>query len=151
MVKQSLFGFRHHTDNRQRGVVFVEATLILPIFFVIVIALIEFSRVGFVIVTNQFVSVETARWALLGRTTGIMNRVQSISDKAVTLSNSFGLPTLNEQILICPAVLPGCGSSTAGVAGQTMIVRVSRSVTLLYLPMTLNVRGAALYVNEPQL
>lgn len=94
--------FRRQTEPRRRGAAIVEAALVLPIFFMVVLGIVEFGRAFMVIQLVQNGAREGCRKAVTGgySNTTIINEIKSDLTAA-------GINSANVTVTITVTVEPG--------------------------------------------
>ncbi len=130
--------------NSEKGTTLVEATMALPLFIFVMLALLDLARIGLVSVTLQFVTASALRAAAVGVPAGdsaVLSEIPAGREAAIRQitrrsAEVFGV-TLNEnQIEICEVDVASpevCRAAGAGTGGSYVRVRVLASVQLVTL------------------
>ena len=107
----------HFSD--ERGAVFVEHTIALPLFFAILIVGFDLLRISYNAVTVQFVASRVMREASLGLTSA--SKIQST---AINLANKLGVPIKNSDVALCPAAQSRCTGINPGASLELMVLQI---------------------------
>lgn len=147
MVKKNLF----HSDTveshrSEQGATLVEAVLVMPLFLMFFIVAIELLRVSYTQITMQYVAARVAREISINYGSGV-----NVEERFKELFNRFavGFDKNRDVITVCPLSLGSCapGTLSFGAAREPVIVRVSKRVTLFFVPQ----RAVALVISSGEL
>ncbi len=142
-----------------KGTTLIEASLVLPVFFLILISGIDLLRVSYVAVSLQWATDQGARYASLGQTgthCGVNhNQLCSSREEAIRayIEQKSRLNIAQSQFNICPAQ-PTSASCTAGIhsAGGNnswVYLSVTHPVTLILGGIQIPLAASSLTKSEP--
>jgi Flp pilus assembly protein TadG len=136
--------------TRRRGASLVETAIVLPLFLVLVFALLDLGRLFYVQMAMQHALREAGRYAVTGRhqtdpndPNQSLSRTNSIYN--VARVNSFGLPLSGYQIRSAQG-----GTGTAGGPGDTVTISVTTDLRLMtpLVPMLARFFGLTNFMNN---
>ena len=136
-------------SSTQRGAVFVESAIVLPIFLGILFLGLDLVRLSFASASFQNAVNRAGRYATLGfhypgDNQGATAGVQSVSQKITELS---GYPL--DRFEICRAGTPSCASNTRAGQGEWVQIKAEAVLPIFFGTKTIRLKAGALVKNEP--
>lgn len=135
--------------KRQRGAVFIEAALGVPIFLLVVFSGVDLGRIAYHSICLDYVVSRSARWATLGKQTPGLTREASIEQHLIQNAHTYGITLLPSEVRICPVSSPACTVDSAGGANEHFLVMVSHQVPCLFGIVKPALTASALEKSEP--
>ena len=134
----------------ERGVAFLEMTMVIGLFLTMVLVLVESVIIGYSALTIQYVASKAARYAMAS-TVGVgPGRLGDIQNFTLSQARIFGL-SLNPttQLSICAiAKDPGCHAQDAGGPGDFVLIRIKIPAGFFLGRFNFFLYGEALTKNE---
>ena len=122
-----LFFPKHSSRERHRGLVTVELAIILPLFILLIFAILDFGRLVFTQTTLQHAMREGGRYGVTGQRLpdakdpkNLQSRLQSI--RQIVHDNAIGVAVNADDIVISSA---RGGTANAGGPGDTLTISLT--------------------------
>ncbi len=117
-----------HGERSEKGATMVEYSIILPLFFVLVLTTFDLLRLGFNALSIEYVGARVMRLAALGPPSPLPPSYTTfekyLEDEMITLGAPLGLRLKHEDISFCPIGMAPCGSDNAGKPRDLVVTRL---------------------------
>lgn len=133
----------------ERGAVLVESMIVLLLQIMLIIAVIDFSRISFQVVVGQYAVGVATRWGAVGSIPDGTLRAEAIRNRFAATMRRFGVFPFPERLRICPAAEINCSSRNAGIADEVFYVGYSMPVRILFIDTGLEIATGTYARNEP--
>jgi len=118
-------------EQNEKGAAVVEAAAVSLLFFIVLTAVVDISRLGHTWLTLHFATQRAVRWATLGETlldsNGVpLNRVESVKQRVLEEAGQLGVAVTKNDIRVCSATAgPGCFVESIGTRDEFFFVTTS--------------------------
>jgi Flp pilus assembly protein TadG len=143
---------KQNVHTPRRGAAAIELAFVLPVFFLMVLGVMEYGRFLMAQQALDNAARNGARYAVVNSNNGSTSQVQAVVLQRLAPIQNMIAPTI-QVVQVDPATGANLGDWTAAPYGGTIAVQVNGTYTpmfahLLKLPVSLTVRSAAMMTCE---
>ena len=136
----------------ERGSVFTELALSLPVILLVSITITQFCVVALHAFALQFSAERAAREGAIwprGEGASYSSREEAMFRVAQQVGSGFGVSLVGADVEICPLTTPGCGLPHAGGSGDYFKLSLTRELPLFLGKSAIPFTATAIGKSEP--
>ncbi len=135
-----------NSPGNETGATLVEHAIVLPIILILLLVSFETFRLGYCVLTAQFVATRVGRETVLGdittlntiQQTAYLDRLSFVHGQIKKLAKSFGVTIADADIMVCrdidwDAATKTCPLETAGEPGGFFVVQIRFAPKFLFI------------------